>query len=225
MTDDAENLKRLMQARYSCRAFRPDPVPVQVIEGIVDTARHTASWNNTQPWQLVVTQGDETERFRQALLHEVQTGKTAPDLDWPEGYPDELGERRRTCGYALYAAVGIAREDREARARQSMRNFELFDAPHVAILHIPRVLGAYGALDAGGFLTAFMLSAKARGVDTIAQAAIAAYPALIRRHFGLPDDRVILCAISFGYAAGDHPVNTYRTERIGVQDILDWRGA
>ena len=224
MRDDATTVKRLMQARYSCRAFRPDPVPDDVITRIVDTARHTASWNNTQPWQLLVTRGAETEAFRQALLSEVQSGKPGPDMDWPESYPDELGARRRTCGYALYNAVGIAREDREARARQSMRNFELFDAPHVAILHIPKVLGAYGALDAGGFLTAFLLAATAEGVGTIAQAAVAAYPDMIRSHFGLPEDRVILCAISFGYADESHPVNQYRTEREPVDEILTFKG-
>ena len=222
--DDFDALTRLMQARYSCRAFRPDPVPDRVIEAITATARHTASWNNTQPWQILVTRGTETDRFRAALIEAAETGTPAPDLPWPEGYPDELGQRRRACGYALYAAAGISREDREARARQSMRNFELFDAPHVAILHIPRVLGAYGALDAGGFLTAFMLGATAQGVDTIAQAAVAAYPDLIRAHFGLAQDRMILCAISFGYGDRDHPVNNYRTEREDLPVILDWRG-
>lgn len=224
MSADGEALKRLMQARYSCRAFRPEPVAGAAIERIVDTARHTASWNNTQPWELLVTRGTETEAFRQALLKEVQESKPGPDMDWPESYPGELGERRRTCGYALYNALGIAREDREARARQSMRNFEMFDAPHVAILHIPKVLGPYGALDAGGFLTAFMLAATAEGLGTIAQAAVAAYPDVIRRHFGLPEDQAILCAISFGYADEDHPVNRYRTEREDVGTILSFRG-
>ncbi|MEO1139665.1 MAG: nitroreductase [Pseudomonadota bacterium] len=224
MTESANTLRHLMQARYSCRAFLPDPVPENTIEAILDTARHTASWNNTQPWQVVVTRGHETEKFRAALIHEVQTGKPGPDLPWPEAYPDELGARRRTCGYALYNAVGIAREDREARARQSMRNFKLFDAPHVAILHTPAVLGPYGALDAGGFLTAFMLAATAHGLGTIAQAAVAAYPELIRRHFALSEDRLILCAISFGYADADDPVNQYRTERVTVADLLDTRG-
>lgn len=224
MSADGDALKRLVQARYSCRAFRPEPVADAVIERIVDAARHTASWNNTQPWELLVTRGAETETFRQALLTEVKDGKPAPDMDWPESYPGELGERRRTCGYALYNAVGIAREDREARARQSMRNFELFDAPHVAILHIPKVLGSYGALDAGGFLTAFMLAATAEGLGTIAQAAVAAYPQVIRRQFGVPEDHAILCAISFGYADETKPVNQYRTEREDLGTILTFIG-
>lgn len=225
LTDDAAALKRLMQTRWSCRAFRPDPVAPDVIETIVDTARHAASWNNTQPWQLLVTRGAATERFRNAMIVEVREGggRPAPDFDWPLSYPDELGDRRRACGYALYEAAGIARKDYDARARQSMRNYELFDAPHVAILHVPRVLGAYGAVDAGGFLTAFMLAATAQGVATIAQAALAAYPALVRSHFGLEDDRLILCAISFGYPDTDDAVNSYRTERVSVSEILSFR--
>lgn len=221
---DADVVQRLMQARYSCRAFLPRPVPDDVIAAIVDTARHTASWNNTQPWQVLITRGDETDGFRNALIEEVATGAPKPDLAWPEGYPGALGERRRTCGYALYNAVGIAREDRAARDRQGMRNYALFDAPHVAILHTPQVLGAYGALDAGGFLTAFMLAATAQGVGTIAQAAVAAYPDMIRQHFDLPDDRMILCAISFGYADQTHPVNQYRTDRETVDTLLTFRG-
>ncbi|MEM7076091.1 MAG: nitroreductase [Pseudomonadota bacterium] len=224
MSDDAAALKRLMTARWSCRAFRPDPVATEVIEDLVETARHTASWNNTQPWQILVTQGAATERFRAALLEEVRTGQPGPDFDWPESYPDELGDRRRACGYALYEAAGIARRDYDARAQQGMRNYAFFDAPHVAILHTPQVLGTYGAVDAGGFLTAFMLAATARGVATIAQAAVSGYAAMIRSHFGLANDRLILCAISFGYADQDDPVNRYRTARESVNTLLKISG-
>lgn len=224
MGDEAETLCGLMMARRSCRAFRPQAVPDDVIARIVDSARHTPSWNNVQPWDLIVTRPAETARFRAVLLAAYDSGTPGADLAWPEGYPGELGERRRACGYALYEAAGIARDDKPARARQTRRNFELFDAPHVAVLHIPRVLGPYGALDAGGFLTAFMLAATARGVATIAQAAIAAYPDMIRHHFGLHKDRVILCGVAFGYADETAPVNRYRTARRAAGCILDLRG-
>lgn len=223
MTEAATTLKSLMQARYSCRAFLPDQVPQELIEDILDTARHTASWNNTQPWQVLITRGEATDRFRSTLVQEFQSGEAGPDFAWPESYPDELGERRRTCGYALYNAVGIDRKDYDARARQSLRNFELFDAPHVAILHTPRVLGTYGAVDAGGFLNAFMLAATAQGIGTIAQAAVAAYAPFIRSHFDLSEERLILCAISFGYADKTHPVNNYRTVREDISQLLDLR--
>ncbi len=224
MSDDFEALNRLLEARYSCRGFRPDPVPEEVIGQIVATAGKAASWCNAQPWRVAVTQGAETERFRAALLKVAETEKPAPDLDWPEDYPGVYGERRRTCGYQLYGAVGIERGDRAARNEQAMRNFHLFDAPHVAIVHSEARLGAYGAHDCGEFVLAFMLAATARGVATIAQASVAGYPEFIRSHFGLDESRRVICAISFGYEDPDHPANGFRTERAGLDEILEFRG-
>ena len=140
-----------------------------------------------------------------------------------DSYPGAHGARRRTCGYQLYEAAGIARDDREGRAAQSLRNFDLFGAPHVAIVSSEAALGPYGALDCGGFVTAFLLAAEARGVATIAQASVAAYPDAIRAHFDLPETRLILCAVSFGFADRDHPANSFRTERAKVDDMLDIR--
>ena len=152
-----------------------------------------------------MTSGDETDRFRAALLDAVATDTPRPDLPWPERYPGAHGARRRECGLQLYEAVGIAREDRAARAEQGMENYRLFGAPHVAIVHSEAALGPYGAMDTGGFVTAFMLAATALGVGSIAQASVAAYAPFIRAHFGLPETRLILCAISFGWPDPEHP--------------------
>ncbi|MDF1729196.1 MAG: nitroreductase [Sulfitobacter sp.] len=218
-----ETLTDLLQARYSCRQFRPDPVPDADITAIVAAARHVPSWCNAQPWQVEVTRGEATDRFRTRMT-DLALGGTppAPDLEWPEGYPGAYGERRRTCGFQLYDAVGIEKADRAGRAQQMMRNYALFDAPHVAIVHSPAALGPYGAMDTGGFVTAFTLAAQARGLATIAQAAIAAYGPQVRDHFRLGDDRLVLCAISFGYADPEADVNRFRTERAETDDILRW---
>jgi nitroreductase len=224
MTSEIEGLEHLLAARYSCRAFRPDPVPAEMIARIVTAAGRAPSWCNAQPWQVVVTQGDETARFREALLAEVAGGTPRPDLARPESYPGVHGERRRECGMQLYEAVGIAREDRAARAEQSMENHRLFGAPHVAIVHSEAALGPYGAMDTGGFVTAFMLAATALGVGSIAQASVAAYAPFIHAHFGLPENRLILCAISFGWPDPDHPANRFRTTRAGLDEVLDLRG-
>lgn len=214
----------ILKARSSCRAFRPDPVDDAVITRIVETARHVPSWCNAQPWQLTVTKGAATDRFRDALAQEIAKGTPpAADLDWPASYSGVYGDRRRACGFQLYDAVGIDKADRAGRAAQMMRNYALFDAPHVAIVTSPAELGAYGALDSGGFVTAFTLAATALGVATIAQAAIAAYAPTVRNHFGLSQDRLILCAISFGYADEAAPINRFRTQRARPADIIDWK--
>lgn len=219
-----DTLNQIFTKRHSCRAFRPDPVPEDTITQIVDTARHTPSWCNSQPWQLTITRGAGTDSFRAALQNAIETGAPVqPDLDWPKGYSGIYAERRRTCGFQLYDAVGVEKSNRAGRQAQMLRNYALFDAPHVAIVSSPAELGAYGALDCGGFVTAFCLTATALGVATIPQAAIAAYGSLVRSHMNLPDDRLVLCAISFGYADADAPVNQFRTERADPETIIDWQ--
>ncbi len=217
-------LNALLAQRHSCRAFRPDPVPRSEISEILDSARRVPSWCNAQPWHVIVTSGEETDRFRRALMHEAETGTPAPDLPFPRSYSGVYQDRRRACGWALYDAVGVQKGDRVASARQMTRNFSLFDAPHCAILSSPAELGPYGAMDCGGFVTAFALAAQALNIATIPQAAVASYGPFLHRYFEIPDDRLVLCAISFGYPDADHPANAFRTDRAGLEDFVDWHG-
>ncbi|WP_218177769.1 nitroreductase [Amycolatopsis australiensis] len=104
--------------------------------------------------------------------------------------------------------------------RQRLKNFEFFGAPHVAIVTTDRDQGTYGAIDCGGYVANLLLAARSLGVATIPQAAIAMYAGHVRRHFGLPDDRLVVCAVSFGYADTSHPVNRFRTTRAAVDDTV-----
>lgn len=218
---DIDTLRRLIFGRATCRAYLPEQVPEARIRSIVDVARGTASWCNTQPWDLVVTSGEATERFRIALMEQVrQNPGLHSDFPFPDEYKGVYLDRRRKAGFQLYEALGIGRGDKERRDSQSFENFRLFGAPHVLIVTVPESLGTYGAVDAGGFVGSFLLSAQAHGVATTPQAALAMQSRFIRSYFDMPEDRRVVCGISFGYADDSHPVNGYRTERAGVDDIL-----
>ena len=67
-------LEELLGERYSCRAFRPDPVPRPIIERILTAAQRTASWCNSQPWQVVIASGEARERFRAAIYAAASFG-------------------------------------------------------------------------------------------------------------------------------------------------------
>lgn len=224
MSDAYDTMDAVFAARFSCRAFKPDPVPQRDIERIVALARRTPSWCNAQPWKLAITSGEETERFRAALQEEVTRANHAPDIPFPDSYSGVYQDRRRTCGYQLYESVGIDRADRAGRTAQMLKNFAFFGAPHVSIVSSPVELGPYGALDCGGFVTAFTVAAQALGVASIPQAAIASYAPFVHQYFDIGEDRLVLCAISFGYADMDNPANAFRTDRATVGDIVDWRG-
>jgi len=219
--DDVATLERLLGERYSCRAFLPKPVPQATIERILQLTQRTASWCNSQPWHVVVTSGAGTERFREAVYrHAASGGAEAPDFPWPREYRGVYLARRRESGFQLYDAVGIAHRDMEARTRQALENFRLFGAPHVAIISTEEPLGVYGAVDCGAYVGTFLLAAEAHGVATIAQAALARHSGFVRQHFGLGDDRRIVCGISFGYADRAAAINSYRTSRAPLAEAV-----
>lgn len=216
-------LQSLLDRRYSCRAYRPDAVPRAVIERALAAAQRTPSWCNTQPWRVHIASGASRDRLT-ARYYEVAAARTppSPDFAFPESYEGVYRDRRKVCGVQLYQALGIGREDRERAQLQSLENFKGFGAPHVAILTTDRVLGVYGLLDCGIYLSNLMLALGAQGVDCIAQAALATYPQVPREHFGIGDDRMVVCGLSFGYGVDAAPINGYRTERAGIGEVLQW---
>ncbi|MFA5549550.1 MAG: nitroreductase [Porticoccaceae bacterium] len=222
---DQAALNRLQQGRHSCRAFLPAPVPRALQMKILHMAQRTASWCNSQPWRVHITEGSATERFRAALLSPRAEGEKGPDFAWPAEYRGVYRQRRLDCALQLYGSVGIASGDREASARQARENFRLFGAPHVAIITTDAALGVYGAVDCGGYVANFLLAARSCGVATIAQAALASRPALVREFFGLGEDRLVVCGISFGYADEQHAANGFRTARAPLDEAVHWQTA
>ena len=123
---------------------------------------------------------------------------------------------------AWLEALGIGRENRDGAERQRLENFRFFDAPHVALITTEEDLGIYGAVDCGLYVANFMLAAKNVGVDSIAQAALASYPDLIRSRFGLAATRKLVCGISFGFADAGHRIHDYRTQRASAAEVATW---
>ncbi len=220
MTAEADTLTHLLTERHSCRAFLPRAVPQDVITRLLETSQRTASWCNSQAWQLIVTSGAATDRFRDALYAHAGATRPKPDFPWPREYRDVYLERRRACGFGLYGALGIERGDKDAYRRQSMENYRFFGAPHVAVITSPEDLGVYGAIDCGAYVSNFLLAAQSLGLATIAQAALATHAPFIREYFDLPADRLVVCGISFGYEDHDHPANKFRTARANVGEAV-----
>lgn len=222
MPDRYATLESLLADRYTCRAFRPDPIPRATIESILQLAQRTPSWCNTQPWHLTITDESATDRFRKALLDHIDGTPAQTDIPFPATYNGVFRERRKECGAALYQAVGVPRGDHEGTLRQMLRNFELFDAPHVAILTTEADLGVYGAIDCGLYLTSFLLAAQSLGVATAPQAALATYSPFLHEYFSIPAHRQIIAGISFGYPDPSHAANGFRTTRADLAQTVTW---
>lgn len=223
LPDSASTLARLLDERWTCRQFLPDQVPHETIVRLLELGQRTPSWCNTQPWQVTVTSGESTKRLRTALAEHVMSQPQDPDFEFPRAYTGAYLDRRRECGFQLYESVGIARDDSARRLEQTLRNFDFFDAPHVAIVTTEDDLGTYGAVDCGLWVSTFLLGAQSLGLAAAPQAALAGYSSFLRDYFKMPPNRRVVVGISFGYADLQHPVNQFRTSRAPLDAVVDWR--
>lgn len=213
-------LEQILAQRWSCRAFLDEEVPEETLREVFALAQRTASWCNTQSWQVHLLSGESRAQLAKALVEAVVSGGGGSDLPLPSEYVGVYDERRREAGYALYAALDIAREDKAGRATQMLKNFEFFGAPHVAIITTDAAQGTYGAIDCGGYVTNLMNLAHDRGLGTCPQGAIAMQSPAVRAHLDLPEDRLVVCAVAIGVPDLEHPANAFRTSRADLDDAV-----
>lgn len=209
------------RTRRSIRAYKPDPVPVDTLREIVALARHAPSGSNIQPWRVHVMTGATLKRVGNAIRHAFVTEEPGHKRDY-DYYTDPIEEpylaRRRQCGWGLYTTLGIGRGEREKSKAYRATNYTFFGAPVGLVCTIDRRLEKGSWLDYGMFLQTIMLAARARGLHTCAEAAIASYPGIVRRELAMTNDWIVICGMALGYADPEAPVNAFQPPRIAVED-------
>ncbi len=213
-----------VQQRRSIRRFKPDPIPRETLEEILQAARWSPSWGNTQSWEFYVLTGEVLERFKAANRESCLRGDpTHPDIAMPESWPKFLKRRYVDVGKQVLACQGIAREDQAARQRYYGEMFALFGAPCLILTCVPRdCVLAYAMLDVGLINQSLCLLAHERGLGTIMLAAAVRYPSLIRRLVPVPEDRLIAIGTALGYPDWEAPVNRFQRKRASLEELVTW---
>ncbi len=85
----SEEFRLFLRTRRSIRHFKPEPVPVEIIQRILETATYAPSAHNLQPWRFVVLSNDEMK----SRLAEAITKKFQKDMQ-SEGAPEEEIQKR-----------------------------------------------------------------------------------------------------------------------------------
>lgn len=208
-------------SRRSIRAFLPDPVAHEDVVSILDVARFCATGVNMQPWRVHVVTGDMKLRLSNAIA-DIDNNPAYADtlLDPYQYYPREWVtpylDRKKKVGWELYGLLGIAKGDKQRMHEQHGRNYRFFDAPVGLLFTIDRVLQHGSLLDYGMFLQSVMVAARARGLHTCPQAAFLKYHHVIAEVLGIPDEHMLVCGMSLGYADDSSVENDLVTEREAV---------
>ncbi len=220
MTDQAATFDEIVKARRSLRAFLPQPVDAPTLENIFSVAQCAPSNCNTQPWVTHVVSGEKLEKLRAEMPDRFMSGNFTMDFPYDGVYEGVYKERQYGAAQALYDAVGIAREEKDKRHVQFMRNFTFFDAPHVAFLFLPEPFGLREAADLGMFAQTLMLSLTAHGLGSCPQTALSFQADYVREELGIAPNNKLIFGMSFGYPDPDAPANTCETDRATVPDAV-----
>ena len=218
------NVFQAVTTRRSVRKFKPDPVPEALIREILEAARWSPSWGNTQPWEIIVVSGESLERFKKTNRQRLMDGVISePDTAMPEVWPDSLKRRYTEVGKKVLTALGIARGDQEARLRYAGDMFTLFDAPCLILFCVDRDLSReYAMLDIGAIQQTLCLLAHARGLGSCILAASVRYPSLIREILPLQETKAVIIGVALGYPDGDSPINNFSRERETPDEFTAW---
>jgi nitroreductase len=219
------NVSEAVERRISVRAFRPDPVPGEVVAEILQAAHRAPSGGNLQPWRVYALAGEPLEALKAKGMQTLAAGLEPPEYDvYPPELWDPFRTRRFVCGEDLYATIGIPREDKPARLRQMARNVAFFGAPVGLFFSLDRKLGPPQWADVGMYMQTLMLLAVEQGLDTCAQEFWARLPKTVGDFLDLPEDHMLFSGMALGYRDDSQPINTLRTRRDPFEAFAEMRG-
>lgn len=211
-----------VRKRSSVRAFRPDPVPPELLTAVFEDAQRSPSNCNTQPWQVHIISGERLKRLGGRLTADWAVGRMTPDFSFAvEAYHGKFSERQQAQGACYLEAMGVARDDKSGRDHLSAGNLEFFGAPHAAFLFFPQAGDNVRiAADVGMYGQTLLLSLAAHGLGGVPQTMLGFFGGQLREELHLPATMKLLFGISFGYPDPDSPAASYRMPRAPLSESV-----
>ena len=213
-----------VKSRRSIRAFSDKPVPLSVLQQVMETARWTPSGCNFQPWEGTVLTGEPLKQLQAKMA--VSPPQDPKEYSWsdPEVLPECLA-RLHQVGADMYAAMNIERGDKAARGDFMAQNTVSFGAPAVLLVYFPRVMGAPQWSDVGMWLQTIMLLLREQGLDSCPQEFLSIHAKLIKDFLGVSDEsHIFFCGIAIGYRDEEDPVNAFDRKREPLESKVQFLG-
>ncbi|OGN98907.1 MAG: hypothetical protein A2Y58_04575 [Chloroflexi bacterium RBG_13_51_52] len=221
-----------IKQRKSIRAFKSDPVKLDLLKKIIEQALRAPSWANTQPWEFAIATGKKLKVIEDGFVKrgmkamQNSQSEVARPGEFPEPYMTRIKKMqvKEMRGRTSQATP----EEMEARFTS---NFRHYGAPVCIYLLVGKNLvyqekgvNVWALYDSGSAVQNIMLLATNYGLGTIAQAMAVVYPDIIRKELGIPEDKLIALGISIGYPDWENPVNKDLRDRESLDEIATFYG-
>lgn len=222
---DTVNVIDALNSRFTCRAFKPDPVAKEIVVKVLEAGNRAPSWGNTQPWNIYVASGHVLEGMRTEFQRNVmQKVAWTTDLPFPQDWPEAQKRNYDLLGKERYAVLSKVFDKDALPGIIMATNYRFFDAPLVIYVCMDRSLTPYSMLDLGAVSQSIMLAAQEFGLATAPAVMLALYPELIHKTLHIPEDKAIVLGIAVGYADLDSIHNQYRSLRRPVDEMANFQG-
>ena len=214
-----------VKTRISTRAFLDTPVSEADIREILDIARWSPSGGNLQPWRVHVVTGAGRDRLVETVRKAIAENPFGDEAELAI-YPPKLAEpwrtRRFEVGEAMYALLGIPREDKPARLQWLLNNYDFFGAPVGLFFSLGRQFDKGQWAHLGMFMQTLALVAEEKGLATCMQEAWAARARTVSAFLGLGEEEQLYCGMALGYADRQAKVNTLRSARAPIDEFASF---
>ena len=213
--------------REVTRAYKPIPVPKELLTKILDEARNCASAENTQPWEFAVFGGQVMEEMRKANQERFLAGVNPnPEIPYESSmWPEHYLTRIRGCGRpSLLSSLGIDPQDEEARRQLWIKGLNFWGAPNGIVIYIDHGLPTLSIIDVGGVLQTILLLAHDYGLGCCPQEQMIFYPDIVRKFLNIPSSKLIVIGLAIGYPDEDAIINKYKSGRLPLEEMVTWHG-
>ena len=215
-------------SRRSIRGYKPDPVPKEVIEEVLELAVRSPSSMNTQPWHLYVVTGDPLDKIRKENTERNISGvPPSREIRTPnKGYEGIHRERQIEIAVQLFQKMGIERDDKEGRQDWVLRGFRQFDAPLSIVVTFDRDLldDDISKFDCGGIVNGLVTAGWSKGLGAVINSQGIMQSPVVREYAGIPDDQVIMICVAMGYPDDSFSANEVVSKRKSISELATFVG-
>lgn len=209
-----------IKTRRSIRKFTSEAVPEKELEELIDIARWSPSYKNSQPWEVIILSGEKKNELSKMLVALLEDGReNTPDIAAPVSWPEAEASRIEALFAKRKELTGIDLAAPETIIKAKKANFNFYYAPHAIYLFQDASLSQWSLFDLGLFAQSLMLAAHAKGLATVPQAFATDYAKEVKEFLGIPASKRLVLGLSVGYPDMDSPVNAYHTERAETKEF------
>lgn len=217
----------VVRGRRSIRGYLDKKVPKALVREILELAMRAPTSLNTQPWNFFVVGGDVLDKIRKGNVENILAG--VPESREFRSHGAYEGEHRaRQIGIAkqLFGAMGIERDDKDARQEWVLRGFRQFDAPVSIVVTYDRAIhgGDIGPFDCGAVTNALVNAAWSRGLGCVINSQGIMQSPVVREHAQIPKDQVIMICVAMGWPDETFAANGVVSTRKSVDEAAVFLG-